>query len=66
MGPHRVKVVDGAFEVAHEAVHVSDGRVGGGVLGDENQSLAVVLQRLVVLPTATNVMERREGHMTMR
>lgn len=54
-----MKIVDCAFEVAHEAVHVSDGRVGGGVLRDENQGLTVVLQRLVVLSTATNVVERR-------
>lgn len=45
-----MKVVDGTFKVAHEAVDVSDGGVGGGVLRDQHQRLAVVLQSLVVLP----------------
>lgn len=45
-----MKVVDGALEVSHEAVHISNDRVGWGVLRDENQGLAVVLQRLDILP----------------
>lgn len=51
--PYRVEVVDGALKVPHEAVHVSDGRVGGGVLRNQHQGLAVVLQSLVVLSTET-------------
>lgn len=31
---YRMKVVDGALKVAHEAVYVSYGSVGGGMLGD--------------------------------
>lgn len=46
---HRMKVVNGTFKVTHEAVHVSDCSIGGGMLGDEHQSLTVVLQSLVVL-----------------
>lgn len=29
-----MKVVNSALEVTHEAVHVSDGSIGGGMLGD--------------------------------
>lgn len=32
--PYRMKVVDSALKVAHEAVYVSYGSVGGGMLGD--------------------------------
>lgn len=33
-GFYRVEVVDSALEVAHEAVYISYGGVGGGVLRD--------------------------------
>lgn len=31
---YRMKVVNGTLEIAHEAVHVSYGSIGGGVLRD--------------------------------
>ena len=49
-----MEVVDGALKVAHEAVDIADGGVGGGVLGDEHQGLPVVLQGRLVLPAGTN------------
>ena len=31
---YRMEVVNSALKVAHEAVHVSDGSIGGGMLRD--------------------------------
>lgn len=49
-----MEVVNSALKVAHETVHVSYGGVGGGMLGDQHQGLAVVLQSLIILSTETN------------
>lgn len=55
MTQYRMKVVNSTFKVPHEAVHVSYGSIGGGMLRDQHQCLTVVLQSLVVFSTETNI-----------
>ena len=43
-----MKVVDGTFKVSHEAVHIANSRVGGGMLRNEDQGLPMVLQCLLM------------------
>ncbi len=47
---HSVKVVDGTLKISHEAVHITDGWVSGGILWDEDQSLPVVFESLFIFP----------------
>lgn len=44
-----VEIVHGVFEVAHQTMDVAYGRIGGGVLRNQHQCLAMVVQRLGIL-----------------
>lgn len=49
-----VEVVHSIFKVAHQTVDISNSRVGGCVLRNQHQCLAVVIQGLGVLSVGEN------------